>query len=323
MKVTTSNVQAPNGTGLTDPLLVSLVDLFEHVHWGNMGPELYRNGGSKKFERILTSTYTPYSGETKLISDNLPMISSWAQDTETAIIVGPGPAMSVMAKEIPVLQSLPNLKKVIVIELSPEFNKESTAAIQTVLPNVKMSSYLEDFRTVDLSAESYSSALVISTGGLTNFENISTDHFPHAQVTSHLQAIKRLAKSGGKFMWGYDSSTDADRYNRKEISEFLLYPLEKASKRSGVIIDPTGFEHITYANTAASVLSHDWVVTRDQDIQIGNQHYALSAGEKFVAFSSAKLTPDKTARSAAFQGINTNVYYSDGDGVVIHTFDCV
>lgn len=306
-----------------DPLLERFNDLFCHVNWGNMGPALYSNGGAARFERILQDVYTPYSGEKALIQNNLPEISDWAKDISTVIIIGPGPARSIRAKERQILQSLPKLRQVVISELSREFNKQSSAEIKRLFPNISVTALQQDFRTINLDNVDYDSALVISTGGFTNFERMTADHFPHSQVSEHLATIKRLARHGGKFLWGYDSSIDVSRYNCPEVSEFLLYPLEKASKMDGVTLDPRGFEHKTLANRAASVLSHDWIVTRDQNVFIGDRSYAFSVGEKFVAFSSAKPDPTKIIRAASLQGIVSHKIYRDDTGSVIHALNCM
>lgn len=304
-------------------LLGRLTDLFHHKHWGNMGPELYKNGGARRFENILTSSYRTYFAEQAMIRGNLPAISAWAKETETAIIIGPGPSRSVISKELPVLEALPNLKRVVLIELSPEFNRQSSEALSERLDSsISVSSYTQDFRTVDLSGIDYESALVISTGAFTNFEDTPNGHFPHAQFENHLEAIKRLAKKGGQFLWGYDSSLDPRQYNNDNISNFLLYPLQKASNMEETVLDASGFRHMTYADQDSSSLSHAWVVTKDQDVTILDQSYAFSKGEKFVSFTSAKLSPNKTQRSAFLLGVTTNEIYSDTNGTVIHTFDC-
>lgn len=307
-----------------DPqLLQRLCDLFYHTHWGNMGPDLYVNGGAKRFENVLTASYTPYAGETKLLATNASKIFDWAQHMETAVVVGPGPELSVRSKEIPILKMLPNLKRVISIELSPVFNKQSERALQKELPHVDVHSFEIDFRDADLSAiENSKPALVISTGSFTNFEDCPTESFPFAQVNGHIKKLGELAGQGGKILWGYDSTLNEVQYNNPLVSDFLNYPLEKASAMEGVILDAKGFRHETRANTGSSVLSHDWIATRPQDIVIGSHVFAVDKGDRFPMLISVKPSPDRLVRAVKALGVTTAFIEIDKSGAVIQGFDC-
>lgn len=307
-----------------DPMLLQrLCDLFYHQHWGNMGPDLYVNGGAERFENVLTASYTPYAGEKKLLSDNKSKIIQWAEGMETAIIVGPGPGRSVRSKEIPILKSMPNLKRVISIELSPVFNRQSLAALESALTDIEVHAIEMDFRKADLSSiENSKPALVISTGSFTNFEDCPTESFPFAQINGHVGKLAELAGKGGKILWGYDSTLKEDQYNNPLVSDFLNYPLEKASLMESVILDPKGFQHETRANAVSSVLSHDWVATRPQDVHIGRHMFAVDTGDRFPMFVSVKPLPDRVVRSVKGLGIETSFTERDASGAVIQAFDC-
>jgi hypothetical protein len=302
----------------------SLQHLFNHDAWGNMGHYLYTNGGAKLFEKILTSSYTPYIGESILIQDNLGDISSWAGDIDTVIIIGPGPARSIQSKEIPVLKTLSNLKRVHVVDLSPEFNRQSLAALSQELPStVSIKPFEADYAQLTSDAfEPYERALVISTGSLTNFENCPKDQFPSKQIREHLLRFKGFAKSGGKILWGYDSILDPGEYNTPEVSNFLMYPLEKAKKLPGVNLDASKFKHETRAYEAASLLAHEWVATEGQYVDINGERFLVDKDSRLMMFGSVKPDPSKLEGLVTPLGLDTAFIKREPGGAVLHGFNC-
>ena len=309
-----------------DALLVRLCDLFSGNRTGNLGPDLYRNGGAEKFENILSGAqaYTPFSGEIKLLNDNAEKIGQWIGNIETAIIVGPGPGRSVQQKELTILSHMQNLQRVITIELSPVFNQQSADVLRANLSGVAVHSFEMDFRDTDLSHIADSQpALVISTGSLTNYEDCQPHSFPQGQVTKHISKLAELAGSQGKILWGYNSSLNAEQYNRPQIDDFLMYPLVKASRMGDVRLDASGFRHETKANTSASTLTHYWIATCDQDVEINGTCFAINEGEHFPMFFSVAQSPERLERLIkSFPKISSFFYEKDGSGAVIHGFDC-
>lgn len=314
--------KAPADAGL----LLRLSDLFSGAKTGHLGPDLYSNGGAAKFENILkgNGSYTPFAGEVQLLTEHAQYISDWAKSLGTAIIIGPGPAKSVMAKEIKVLKSMPNLKRVISLELSPAFNKQSELALSTALPNVSIHAFEIDFRTADLSGIVDSKpALVISTGSFTNYEGCLGHNFPHGQVTRHIAKMAELAGSGGKILWGYNSELNAAPYNQADVDDFLMYPLQKASMMEGVTLDASGFRHFTQADESASTLTHCWIANYDQDVVIGDETYPINKGEQFSMFFSVAQSPDRLERFMSNNSKTSSSFFEKGSsGAVIHGFDC-
>lgn len=320
---TAGHVYLPTDT----ELLQRLRDLFSSTRTGIMGPDLYRNGGADKFEKILKGSgeYTPFFGEVELLGQNKEYISEWAGGIETAIIVGPGPGRSVAAKEIQILSVMPKLKRIITLELSPTFNKQSAAALRTALPQVDVYPFEVDFRTADLSQiENSKPALVITTGSFTNYEDCQTQSFPSRKVLAHLARLTDLAGANGKILWGYNSNLNAAQYNTDIVDDFLMYPLEKASKMDNVRLDPKGFKHETRASEAASTLTHYWVATKDQDVRIHGEPFAINSGELFPMFFSVAQSPERLARllDGSCQ-VQSSFYKKGSSGAVIHGFDCI
>lgn len=310
-------------------LLSRLCALFSGAVSGNMGPDLYRNGGAQKFESIIASgvgKYTPFSGETELLKRNSDSISEWAEGLETAVIIGPGPARSVRQKEIPLLKKIAGLKRVIALELSPAFNAQSAKELRVQLPHVEVHSFEVDFRTADLSQIANSKpALVISTGSFTNYENCQTHSFPQGKVLSHIGKFAEIAGAGGKMLWGYNSELDPDQYNRPIIDDFLMYPLVKASNMDGVMLDPDGFKHETLSYSAASILTHYWTAVRDQDVEINGIRFPVNAGERFPMFFSVAQSPERLVRliDSPAVPVNSSFFKRSESGAVVHGFDCV
>lgn len=308
-------------------LLQRLSDIFSGTRTGIMGPDLYRNGGADKFEDILegNSVYTPFSGEVALLEQNQNYISDWAGDIGTAVIVGPGPARSVLSKEVKILSSMKSLRRVITLELSPNFNEQSASALRTALLNVTVHPFQIDFRKADLSQiENSKPALVITTGSFTNYEDCQTNSFPSRKVLTHLGKLVELAGKDGKILWGYNSTLDAEQYNRAVVDDFLMYPLVKASKMAGVSLDPNGFKHETRASEAASTLTHYWVATHNQNVRIGGENFPINAGESFPMFFSVAQSPDRLSRLLDGSSQVRSSFYKQGrSGAVLHGLDCL
>lgn len=307
-------------------LVRRLVDLFEGKASGNMGPELYQNGGADLFERLTQSqAYNPYAGEIRLIDENKGHIHAWAESVESAIIIGPGPANSVKNKELPILRGLPNLREVHVIELSRVFNAQSSALLQEELSGVQVFSHTKDFMRMDRAAlgDVIVPSLLISTGSLTNYENCATDRFPSPQLKSHLRAFRKLAGDGGKVLWGYDSHLGTGAYEDPLVSEFLLYPLKRVARIDGVSIDPLGFTRRSDCHQQASLVAHAWVATQDQMIDIPGDKHWISEGDKFTIFCSVKPCPDKVKIFEHIARLRTHEYKTEQAGAVLHAFDCV
>lgn len=304
-----------------------LCDLFSHKSWGNMGAELYQNGGADLFTRILTggdNSYKSHSGERGLIELYKGDIASWAEDMDTAILVGPGPEISVRHKEVPILMGLRNLRRIVVVELSPVFNKASCSVLRGAFPEAQVIPHHRDFMKLELEGGlAYRNALVISTGSLANYEKCPSHSFPSAQLTAHLEAFRRLAREGGKVLWGYHSKLDADHYRSDAVREFLLHPLVKAYKIKGVEIDPTLFSYEPRICEQASAAFHDWVVVRQGNIRVGDRKFVVFEDERYSMFCSVKPDPDKVNPLGRNVGLPTWSTFREDSGGVLHAFDCV
>lgn len=305
-------------------LVRRLTDLFEGKASANMGPELYQNGGADLFEALIQSVgYNPYAGEIALIEQHKGEISKWAQDVETAIIVGPGPEVSVKHKELPILRGLRNLRRIHVIELSRVFNEQSSNLLRREIPNVEVVSHVKDFMKMSNGVDLPSPALVISTGSLTNYENCLTDRFPSHQLKQHLLAFRRLAGEGGKVLWGYDSHLSTGAYDSPLVSDFLLHPLKRAAQINGVTIDPSGFVHRSDCHQQASLVAHTWLAVRDQMVTINGEDHFVSQSDRFMVFCSVKPCSDKVVQIERAAKLKTYIYKIEDRGAVLHAFDCI
>lgn len=319
--------KAGQNTQAERALMRRLCDLFSHRSWGNLGPELYQNGGADLFTRILTggdNGYKSHSGEKGLIELHKEGIASWAEGMDTAILVGPGPEVSVRHKEIPILRGLPNLRRIVVVELSPVFNRASCSVLHDEFPKAQVIPYHRDFMKLELEGSlSYGNALVISTGSLANYEKCPSHSFPSAQLTAHLEAFRKLAREGGKVLWGYHSRLDADHYRSDAVREFLLYPLVKASKIKGVEIDPSLFSYEPRICEQASAAFHDWVVVRQGNIKVGDKRFVVFQDERYGMFCSVKPDPEKVEPLGRNVRLPTWSTFREESGGVLHAFDCV
>lgn len=298
-----------------------------NIH-GNMGPDLYTNGGSDKYSRIIATNedYVPYQGEVALIDEKKETIARWARDIDTVIIIGPGPAQTIANKELPILKNMAKLKTVKLIDLSAQFNAEAQNVLEKNLKSVTVESYTGDFMTVTPN-ENYRNALVITTGSLTNFEDASTEQFPALIAGKYLSRFQELAKPGGKILWGYDSNSDKaaleKEYDTAEIQEFILNPLNKLAATTGVAMNPGKFTYTPEFHPRSSHLAHYWTATDDQTIAIDGHTIDIFKDSRFICFSSIKLEPSRLDVVARNRGIKPYTSYKARDnGQVLHCFDC-
>lgn len=298
-----------------------------NIH-GNMGPDLYTNGGSDKYSRIIATNddYVPYQGEVALIDEKKETIARWARDLDTVIIIGPGPAQTIANKELPILRHMPKLKTVKLIDLSAQFNAEAVKVLEDNLKGVTVESYTGDFMHVTLN-QHYKNALVMTTGSLTNFEAASTEQFPALIAGNYLSRFQELAKPGGKILWGYDSNSDKDalekEYDTGEIHAFILNPLNKLAATTGVAMDPGKFIYTPEFHPRSSHLAHYWTATDDQTIAIDGHTIDIFKDSRFICFSSIKLEPNRLDIVARNRGIKPYTAYKARDNSqVLHCFDC-
>ena len=303
-------------------------DLFTNRRVGNMGPDLYTNGGGDKYSQIISTNeqYIPYQGEVALIQEKKSDIARWAKDIDTVIIIGPGPAQTMETKELPILKLLPALKTVKLIDLSEQFNAQAAKVLeQSFEPPLYVETYTGDFNTVTLN-QNYSRALVITTGSLTNFEDAPLDSFPSSIAGSYLRRFQEMAKPGGKILWGYDSNSNAAaieaEYESSEISAFVLNPLNKLSSTSGVDIDPKKFIYTPEFFPRGSHLAHYWTATAPQNVEIDDETISIFEGDRFLCFSSIKLNPDKLNIIAQNKGLSSHCAFTHSNSKqILHCFD--
>lgn len=319
----------------TMALKTRVLELFRNRTRGNMAADLYTNGGGDKYAQILTTNedYMPFNEEIGLIQASKDEIAKWAEDIDTVIIVGPGPAQAIRSKELAILEKMPQIKTVKLIDLSAQFNEQAVHAIETNVAinraanqRVNVESYTGDFRTININ-ENYNRALVITTGSLTNFENAPTDNFPSSIASSYMAKFAELAKSGGKIVWGYDTNQGKtsleSEYNTPEIEDFILNPLRKLARLDDVALKVDGFKYTPEFFPRGSHLAHWWEATEDQIAKIEDENVPIFKGDRYLCFSSIKLQPDKLTTLANAQGIKTSrVFESESRTQALHCFNC-
>lgn len=302
-------------------LAKDLSDLFNNVRHGHLGRALYSNGGSERFAKVTqTKSYVPFKGEAGIIQAHKEEIAHWAGNIENVIIVGPGPAMSLEAKESEILK-LMSPKTISILDISPEFLKAAQAKIKEIFPHVIVKAYEVDFlhHKPDPSTQP---ALVISTGSLTNFENAPYENFPGRQLNESLSAFKNLAGPNGKVLWGYNSALNDEGYDSQEVANFILYPLEKAALRQGIFINPENFSYARKLYPQAAHLAHQWVANAYERVQIGDEMINISRGDRFTAYSSICPDPTKVSKLSKEQNMITGPIFREAGGAVLHAFNC-
>lgn len=230
--------------------------------------------------------YYPRSGDIETLKQNLELITNRARDIETVYIIGPGPKEVFLRKEGMLIKGLPNVRSIVTIDLSAEFNNQAKIAVNELAEDIGRSllhsSYTMDYKAAaeKIRAERVSNrhlppGLVLSTGGLiTNIKTNDHTTFPVDQFKLDLKAMASIAGPCGFLMVTYDSNDDENSlvkaYRTEALRQLYLNVIDKISELcpgfSG--LDSKKFTVVSTWNKEAQAVDHKLVVKEKMELRV-------------------------------------------------------
>ncbi|MFN3828195.1 MAG: L-histidine N(alpha)-methyltransferase [Micavibrio sp.] len=316
------------------------IDLFGRRKHGHTGEIAYQNGGGKLFAQFTHANpdYYPYHGEITLLATNRDAIAELFADVEHAIVVGPGPASSFSRKEYPILEKLPKLKAVSLVDLSADFNQQAKGVIQSnsqaMRRRVKgnITNYDMDFHDAGAVIPAQGKTAVFVTGGLvSNVHNAPLNGFPDQDMQGMLRACRDLAGEDGFVILGYDTNQWHESLNKaydQSLAPFIKNIMQIIADHTpgiqGFDPHPDNFRYEMQWHKKASQVAHTIVFERPQRFTItdnGQTHtFTFDTGDELVMMSSIKPLQQKMTQLASYCGLQTVNGYFDQHGLVEHIF---
>lgn len=314
------------------------IDLFSRKKLGHTGEIAYQNGGGKLFEHFTraNSAYYLYGGEVNLLKANGAAIASNVIDAEHAIIVGPGPAHSFSKKEYPLLEKLPRLKAVSLVDLSQNFNQQAQSVFaadpQWAARNVTIEQHDMDFREAAPHIAHIGKRVVIVTGGtITNVHNAPLNGFPDQDMQRMLESCHDLAADDGYVILGYDTNQWHHTLNQaydQSLAPFIKNIMKIIADHTdgiqGFDPHPDNFRYEMQWHKKASQVAHTIVFEKPQVFTITQNNqvrtFSFDIGEELVMMSSLKPAQQKITQLGSYCGLITTNGYFDQHGLVEHVF---
>ncbi len=314
------------------------ISLFSRKKQGHTGEIAYQNGGGKLFEQFTraNANYYLYHGEISLLQANGDAIAQNIIDTEHAIIVGPGPATSFSRKEAPLLERLPHLKAVSLIDLSSAFNQQAVGVLNQnpkwAGQNLDIESHEMDFRHAPTHIPNKGKRAIFVTGGLiTNVHNAPLNGFPDQDMQGMLTACRNLAGEDGYVILGYDTNqwheTLSKAYDQSLapfIKDIMKIIADHTDGIQGFDPHPDNFRYEMQWHKKANQVAHTLVFEKPQRFTITKDShvhtFTFDIGEELVMMSSLKPLQQKMTQLAGYCNLTTTTGYFDKHGLVEHVF---
>lgn len=225
---------------------------------GIYGEYCYLEQGATLFERFINSSqdYYPFHGDKDLIAEHADDIADTVLGTQHAVIVGQGPWTSVLAKELPILDRMPDLRRIDLIDIVETYNRIAVSNLRDHYNDQNRSIHVEAHRVNYRSSQalrcvprSEGQTTVICTGG--TFANVANAAFEGTSIfalSETLAALRNLAGPHGNVLVTYDSSRNKQAlhsaYRSDVLDAFYLQGLRAGLESSASItgIDPEKLE---------------------------------------------------------------------------------
>jgi uncharacterized SAM-dependent methyltransferase len=257
----------------------------KEAHVGSYG---YFNGGGEIFDKLIRDCkdYLLFWREGDIFNSQAASIAESIQDAEQVVIPGPGSAF--VDKEFKVLKRMPNLKKVVFIDIAPTFNKKSVDFLNSKLDElasqgVEVTSItgryqdITDKRLKTWSEQFNKTAVICSSAPIANIEENPTNNiYPVEEARKELKSLFRLAANDGYVLFGYDSNEKTSvlrkAYAPEHHAEFFLNALHYMFKATdGLrIVDHDGTELDKNDRETINRLFEFTISTGECDLKVRN-----------------------------------------------------
>ena len=153
------------------------------------------------------------------------------------------------------------------------------------------------------------------------FPGSSIGNFSPNDARGFLSGVSEVVGSGGQLLIGVDRKKDAARleaaYNDSAgvTAQFNLNVMTHLNATIGTDFDVDAYEHVARYNEALGCIQMFLCATRDQVVHLGEESFAISAGEEIHTENSFKYHPEEFLKVAASAGWRLEAQWSDADAL--------
>lgn len=237
----------------------------------------YDEIGSRLFEEITrTAEYYPTRVETRLLADVVAHLRDYIPHLD--VVVEPGSGASVKTRLL--LESQPNLKQYIPIDISEDFLIETANQLQYDFPALSVKPLVADFTNpmAKLKLNNAMQRMIFFPGS--TIGNFSPDEAKNLLISFH-----HLVGDNAWLLIGVDMTQDKDKllaaYNDATgiTASFNLNLLARANRDLDANFDIKQFKHQAIFNQAKSRIEMHLVSQQSQSVSISSALFNFKANE--------------------------------------------
>ncbi|MEQ9116000.1 MAG: L-histidine N(alpha)-methyltransferase [Rickettsiales bacterium] len=303
----------------TDKILHDFTSLLSGTNSHNLTPYIYLNEDNA-YEDLITKCRPYYlcREEAKVIKENLPKISKDLADTDILVELGPGSKSSFNKKTLPILESLPSLKKYISVDICKESAK-TAAKLASQSKNAPFCSYVVEsfnsFKTLKSANKKHTFVFFGSTLG-----NFSED-----EMNGLLQNVSKNMNVGDKILITLDTNQDyssiKQAYNNKYIKSLFLNSLIVVSEKLNLELDLDRIALRFNWNEYTQEVEYYFVSSENIDLEYEGAKFTIKKGEKYFIVRSRKFSTFQLEKIFSQHNLDLLKTYKDANNrMVVFSF---
>jgi L-histidine N-alpha-methyltransferase len=237
----------------------------------------YDENGSRLFEEITrTDEYYPTRVETELLLELVPEVAELIP--ELAVVIEPGSGSSVKTRIL--LESQPNLRTYIPIDISEDFLLSSAKQLKREFPQLEIAPLAADF-----SSSLPSIALPETSERMVFFPGSTIGNFAPKEARQLLRNIRGFAGKNAWLLIGVDMTQNEDlliaAYNdaRGVTARFNQNILVRANRELGADFNTDLFQHSAHFNPRERRIEMHLVSVEKQTVRINGHVFCFEPGE--------------------------------------------
>ena len=237
----------------------------------------YDETGSRLFEEITkTAEYYPTRVETRLLADVVTHLRNYIPHLD--VVIEPGSGASIKTRLL--LESQPNLKQYIPIDISEEFLIETAEQLKYDFATLQINPLVADF-TKPLAKLK----LDINAQRMVFFPGSTIGNFSPSEAKTLLKSFHTLVGSNAWLLIGVDMTQDLDKllpaYNDAAsiTASFNLNLLARANRELSADFDMNQFAHEAIFNQSEGRVEMHLVSKKAQSVAINGNQFNFKANE--------------------------------------------
>ena len=331
----------PSDLKINDTVTRAAINLFCGAEHGHMGSIVYLDQGANLFNQFTLGNpdYYIYDDEIDLFINNGRQFVHDFRRCTRAVIVGQGPASSLIKKELWVLSSMPHLRSVHFIDLSQQFNDAAKSVMRHNrifnASAIQVHTHTIDFRKATSLYAPHENTAVLCTGSLiSNLDNVdSRTSFPIEKTQEFMRHLAHLAGDNGKILLGYDANLNCETlltaYNHP-LEPFMLNIMavirDHANGASELKVGPEYFSYRSTIIPLIPMVEHLIEVKKSQKLELITEtgtplKILLKKGAVYSVMASLKPRPRTIHQLGQTVGMKTSTVYANKNGPILHIFD--